>query len=208
VRCNKRATPSDTVSKAPQRTEFHDTTNTNTISRHYEHQHHFTTLRTKTPFHDTTNTNTISRHYEHQHHFTTLRTPTPFHDTTNANTISRHYEHQHHFTTLRTPTPTSSYEEHVRYEATVQLEQTEFSRTCCRQEQTVCRHLVPKFAGSHPAGGFGGLEVACWPLVPKFAGSHPAGGFGGLEVACWPLVPKFAGSHPAEAVGILGRKIP
>jgi hypothetical protein len=23
--------------------------------------------------------------------------------------------------------------------------------------------------------GIGGLEVACWPLVPKFAGSNPAG---------------------------------
>jgi hypothetical protein len=22
--------------------------------------------------------------------------------------------------------------------------------------------------------GFGGLEVACWHLIPKFAGSHPA----------------------------------
>ena len=26
--------------------------------------------------------------------------------------------------------------------------------------------------------GFGGLEVACWPLVPKFAGSNPAGAVG------------------------------
>jgi hypothetical protein len=26
--------------------------------------------------------------------------------------------------------------------------------------------------------GFGGLEDACWPLVPKFAGSNPAGAVG------------------------------
>jgi hypothetical protein len=25
--------------------------------------------------------------------------------------------------------------------------------------------------------GFGGIEDACWPLVPKFAGSNPAGFF-------------------------------
>jgi len=28
---------------------------------------------------------------------------------------------------------------------------------------------------------FGGLGVACWPLVPKFAGSNPAGAVGFLR---------------------------
>jgi len=32
-----------------------------------------------------------------------------------------------------------------------------------------------------PVIGFGGLEVACWPLVPKFAGSNPAGALGFLR---------------------------
>jgi hypothetical protein len=31
-----------------------------------------------------------------------------------------------------------------------------------------------------PQSGFGGIEVACWHLVPKFAGSHPAEAVGFL----------------------------
>jgi hypothetical protein len=33
---------------------------------------------------------------------------------------------------------------------------------------------------THWTSGFGGLEVACWHLVPKFAGSHPAEAVGFL----------------------------
>ena len=33
---------------------------------------------------------------------------------------------------------------------------------------------------NYMTSGFGGLEVACWPLVPKFAGSTPAGDVGML----------------------------
>jgi len=38
------------------------------------------------------------------------------------------------------------------------------------------RYLISKSQNS----GFGGLEVACWHLVPKFAGWHPAEAVGFL----------------------------
>jgi hypothetical protein len=41
--------------------------------------------------------------------------------------------------------------------------------------------------------GFGVLEVACWPLVPKFAGSNPAGAVGFLRAKKILSTPSFGG---------------
>jgi len=40
---------------------------------------------------------------------------------------------------------------------------------------------IQYFVCIHANSGFGGLGVACWPLVPKFAGSNPAGAVGFLR---------------------------
>ena len=40
--------------------------------------------------------------------------------------------------------------------------------------------LFPTILLTYSQSGFGGLGVACWSLVPKFAGSNPAGAVGFL----------------------------
>jgi hypothetical protein len=50
-----------------------------------------------------------------------------------------------------------------------------------RREAEVLTLTVSGIVLQRHLSGFGGLGVVCWPLVPKFAGSNPAGAVGFLR---------------------------